>query len=1521
MKKLLLLWTFLQLLVVYAFAQSDVRGRTAFGDIQKPDLRVARIMDGQLHSLQKQALNLKSPASLPENTRGLVSGEGKKIYGYLEFDDQIKEKGIIELSLDHLQEFSFLYKTNGFTICAGAYANDSYYYYAYTTVESHVLPLGFYKMDLESGKSVMIKDYSTMKVLFGDMTYDYVTNTMWAYSSSSDGSSLHTVDLTTGDCTDVATLKQTLIAMAADVNGELYGVTVNGDLCTINKINGEITTVGATGISPAYRQSMEFDRNSNELYWAATTTAEKGFLAKVDTKTGKAANLGTIGNNSQILGLYIPYTASLVKAPVAPSDLSITLDGFSNKVSLSWTNPTKDVVGNELTALTSVQIYRNGDLIHTIANPVVGGKADYIDMDVPIGMTTYSITASNEGGESSAVSLAKFVGRDIPAAPKMVSAERLSNNSIRLSWSAPAIGLNGGWIDVSTLSYKITRYPDKVVITESTDQTGIDDNNISDYNSYYYSIQAFNTDGEGGKATSNKVGVGNPFTVPYSCTFETDADFNKWTVIDANQDKVTWIHYMKTAQYNYSSTNSGDDWLISPPVTLEKGKAYKVSFDVLTGGMPEKLKVTFGKDDTAEGQAVVLDEATYSSQDVIRKTVYLPENIENDAYRVGLYACSDAYKFYISVSNLVLEESNAGSITGKVTDADGTSLAGCVVSVKETGAKVTTDAEGKYRLLNIEAGTYTVVFTKTGYVVKEESISVQEKAATELNATLVSLPRYSITGKIVGTNNELLAGVSVFLDGYVHLEAVTDAGGVFTITGVYQANSYTLSIKEKLYYYYSQLFDLAGNKDLGTVVLTERELPPYGLTVNKENDSPVISWKVPADLTDFIYDDGTSGESSFGFDYGNEASVFGNVYRVPMLFNNVSWYLTDEKAINDKVNIYIFDLDEKGNPTNHIIYSERGVPTQVSQWSTYNFKEEVYAPNGCLVAFSVDEGNLSLGVDGGTNPFAEHLMCYNDDFTANGFVYLESWDTYNSNLMIRVNSFPLGKVDEPVTADIDRPVYKVWRLLSGKEKEEPSWTLLTTEPQTGMELADTKWKDIPQGIYRYAVKTVSSKGVSSVPAFSDVLYKDMFTTVTVNVHTNTTGKSSEGAIVTLYNDEHVYTDTIGKEEKIKFSEMWKGIYSVKVVLPGYTALIKNEVDFSKEAAYSTEAYTLQEIIEKPFNIFAENTEVEGECLLTWDRGLFDNFETHPDFTINSPGVIGWSYIDADQSETWGSAMYEFPGMEQEMAYIIMNATETAPGDTAAYSGNKYLASFAAQSGYSDDWIISPELKSDKDFTISFYARSYESAMGLEIFRIGYSMTGKEIDDFSWIENSKQDVPVVWTHYEFNVPAEAKYVTINSISMNTYLLMIDDVFIDAERSVPQKEYYSYDVYLNDKLVKHNTTDHSFLLQGLVKGENKASVRRVYSSGESGPAELSFVSTGPDGIRDVQSGIDVYPNPATDCFYVKGEYTGVRVIDKMGRVVIDRDNSDNCIRVTSLPSDFYFVQITAEKGVTIRKIFVK
>lgn len=41
MKKLLLLWTFLQLLVVYAFAQSDVRGRTAFGDIQKPDLRVA----------------------------------------------------------------------------------------------------------------------------------------------------------------------------------------------------------------------------------------------------------------------------------------------------------------------------------------------------------------------------------------------------------------------------------------------------------------------------------------------------------------------------------------------------------------------------------------------------------------------------------------------------------------------------------------------------------------------------------------------------------------------------------------------------------------------------------------------------------------------------------------------------------------------------------------------------------------------------------------------------------------------------------------------------------------------------------------------------------------------------------------------------------------------------------------------------------------------------------------------------------------------------------------------------------------------------------------------------------------------------------------------------------------------------------------------------------------------------------------------------------------------------------------
>lgn len=62
-----------------------------------------------------------------------------------------------------------------------------------------------------------------------------------------------------------------------------------------------------------------------------------------------------------------------------------------------------------------------------------------------------------------------------------------------------------------------------------------------------------------------------------------------------------------------------------------------------------------------------------------------------------------------------------GTINGKITDAEESNspLLFAKVTIKETGAKVMTDANGAFKFENVKDGTYTLVCSFTGYETKE----------------------------------------------------------------------------------------------------------------------------------------------------------------------------------------------------------------------------------------------------------------------------------------------------------------------------------------------------------------------------------------------------------------------------------------------------------------------------------------------------------------------------------------------------------------------------------------------------------------------------------------------------------------------------------------------------------------------------------------------------------------------------------------------------------------------------------
>lgn len=189
------------------------------------------------------------------------------------------------------------------------------------------------------------------------------------------------------------------------------------------------------------------------------------------------------------------------------------------------------------------------------------------------------------------------------------------------------------------------------------------------------------------------------------------------------------------------------------------------------------------------------------------------------------------------------------------------------------------------------------------------------------------------------------------------------------------------------------------------------------------------------------------------------------------------------------------------------------------------------------------------------------------------------------------------------------------------------------------------------------------------------------------------------------------------------------------------------------------------------------------------NGLFDDFEDHTDFAINSPGSIGWQYIDADNAATYTWTATSFPNQGQKMAFIVFNPSKTSPStgtypDVMPFSGNKMLVDFTVDGG-NNDYLISPALSFAEDFKLSFRAKSYKDTWGKERFKVGYSTSGTRPSDFTFVQKGDyEEAPTTWTLYEYTIPKEAKYVCINCVSHEAFMFLLDDIFIGTNNVRPR-----------------------------------------------------------------------------------------------------------------------------------------
>lgn len=878
--------------------------------------------------------------------------------------------------------------------------------------------------------------------------------------------------------------------------------------------------------------------------------------------------------------------------------------------------------------------------------------------------------------------------------------------------------------------------------------------------------------------------------------------------------------------------------------------------------------------------------------------------------------------------------------------------------------------------------TYNLTELSTG------SHTAGVKAVYGSATTDMSTIEFSVTGEavaasvkgVVNANDGMaVSNVNVKIKGYRSYETITNTNGEFNFPAIMAQSGYAIIFSKDGFTKQSKAFDvIAGlDIDLGVIILNEVTSKPKNVVAVEADSNVNISWLAsgtPLAKT-FRYDDGTI-YSGLGSDMGNDKTVVGNVFRTPALLQSMSWITIGTAT---RVNIFVFDLDEDGNPTKNILYTQENVSTTSGVWSSITFSQQLECPNGFMLAISIASpaiGNISLGMDAGGNieyPFTPNVGFFSGNYT-NG-VFEPTGTQFQRNLMIRAEGFDISKktsvnsfartvaniqytfLDEMV---IDTLVnishndnnrnndsksfsgYKVWKLRSSDISDESKWSELTVQPTSNLSFIDENWPSTAMGSYKYAVKSIYSGGLCSEAVFSNVIDKSMIANVTISVKISSTSIAIENAAIKLTNNDglsdHVYTSQTDATGKAMFPNMYKGLYKLNISADGYAALEKTNVDFSTDDVYTVD-YTLNEKLQPPFNLEIVKTDIESERILNWneDNTISDDFELHTDFTVNSPGRVGWSYIDGDKSTTYvmqnNVEKVYFPNAGSPMAYIVFNPSKTQPvidGDVwGAHSGNKYMLCMGAQQASNNDWIISPEITFNKPLTVELWVKSATDTYGgLERFRLLYSTTGNAMTDFTHVLNigEYEEAPTIWTKFIYELPSAAKYVAVNCVSNDKFAFMLDDITISNSHSSSVQDISStktilsairYEVYLNGEKVSE-TPNATFKFANLTKGKHTAGVKAIYVSGESEMATIGFDVDLSDVMTMKESHmLTIYPNPVKNLLNIKGEYDSLEIYNVLGEVVIISDG-ENKINVSGLTPGTYIIKAYYNENVQTYKI---
>ncbi len=1327
-------------------------------------------------------------------------------------------------------------------------------------------------------------------VLAYDLTYDAVSGKIYGLFADGTKPVLGVLDPEAGTRTTVATLDRFFCSIAADDTGTLYGIDqAAGQLWKINPQTANTTYVGATGVVSAYQASACYDSATGKILWTPTTAADVASLYAISPADGSAQKLVDFEYGDQLLGIYAVEAGEVSGRPAPVEGLAATFAGGSRQGVVMFTTPAANADGSAGSSLTYSVSIDDGD-------PLTGTAGYGAAVSVPVtvdadGRHTFAVSVSNDRGTSQVKRVECVVGYGIPPAP-VVALERTGDVN-HVSWTAVSATTDGGFIDPAAVTYRVTRYPGKAVVAQSTAATSIDDVIASDspYSYFYYEVVAVNGRSESAPGVSNRYD-GGFITPPYLQTFDDASALDGYTVLNVNGDNVEWTIDTQAAYLKYNSQMAADDWLITPPVVMEAGKLYGIYLDVKgrSASYDEKFAVMMGTAATPEGMTItVIPETEFRSAAYTRRMEYVSVPADG-TYYIGVHGCSDKNKYALYVDNLGVTAPISDKAPGAITDVkvvpspDGSASA--VISFNAPAADIAGNRmQGALASVTVSRGGEKIKTFDAPVAGRELSFVDSAAEEGDYSYTAVAANAYG-----EGRPTDFTAYLGVNTPGRPTNIAVAEPS-VGKVTVSWDAPAVDADgnpINAGLITY-----NIYRPNDDGRMVVLQRGLTAteYSYQARPASvEQAFETYGVQAVTRRGVSNVFTSATVPVGAPYGlpyKESFKGGasrHVHAVKMITGG-EWAASDDHTLAGLASV-------DGDNGFMAMYSN--IATESSMLHTgkidlgtaehpvltlYTYNIVARDPDTGEVVGSIDQNKLTISVNDRSEGFVEVLTVAMDELPAEGW----------NRLIVDLTPYKGKVIELGFTAYV---VNKQYTLIDDVRVFDRLAHNLSVASVTAPASVS------PDQAYAVAV-TVENNGEQPSQPYTVELYRNDECVLTADGPALAFGEKAtvtfDQTLNITHGDDHRYRAVAVYAPDLDPADNTSADVAVKLRLSN----MPSPRDLT--AAADFESVSLQWTEPDPTMVTAEP--------------VTEDFESYESFAKENLG--GWTLVDADHLPIGDMNSIGMPGIEHGyyLSWFVNDAAFAGwQGSIKANSGDKFLAQVYAEGGPCDDWLISPRLFGGAQ-TVTFYARSYNSRF-LESMEMLYSSTTAELSEFVKVK-SVGAVSSTWYRYSFDVPEGAEYFAIRCTSDDKAMLFIDDItycpYFEKELTVAGYNVYRDGVRVNDAPVE--STAYTDVVDVAADAESHSYVvSALYADAESRPSNEASVQV-VSGLRAaLAAGITIATAPGE--IVVSGA-DGLPVsVYGLGGVTLCRMTGTAEIRIAMAPGTYL-----VKAGATVAKVQVR